>query len=128
MGTVGDGERGSGSVLAVAVVAAVLLLFSLLLPLVAVFSVYQRAVGAADAAALAAADVAVGIRSGSPCVVAAAVAAANTTRLDGCLVDDSTATVRATASALGFTVSARATAGRPTSEPVVPTARTGGTG
>ena len=114
--------------LAVAIIAAVLMLFSLLLPLVAVFSVHQRVVGAADAAALAAADVAVGIRSGSPCEAAAAVAVANTTRLRGCLVDDSTATVRVTASVVGFEVSARATAGRPPGEPAVHARRTGGTG
>ena len=114
--------------LAVAIIAAVLLLFSLLLPLVAVLSVYQRVMGAADAAALAAADVAVGIRSGSPCEVAAAVAAANTTRLHGCLVDDSTATVRVTASVLGFEVSARATAGRPPGEPAGHAVLTGGAG
>ena len=128
MGAEEDGERGSGSVLAVAVVAAVLLLFSLLLPVAIVFSVQQRAAGAADAAALAAADVAVGIRSGSPCAAASAVAVANTTRLDGCLVDDTTATVRVTAPVLGFGVSARATAGRPPGESAVPTGRTGGTG
>ncbi|QNE45852.1 flp pilus-assembly TadE/G-like family protein [Glaciihabitans sp. INWT7] len=108
-----ESERGSGSVLAVAIVAAMLMLFSLLLPVVSVLSVQQRAAGAADAAALAAADVAVGIRSGSPCEVASTVALANSTRLDGCVVDDATATVRVTASVLGFEVSARATAGRP---------------
>ena len=128
MGSAGHGERGSGSVLGVAILAAVLMLFSLLLPVVAVVSVQQRAVGAADAAALAAADVAVGIRSGSPCLVAAAVAVANTTRLERCLVDGSTATVRATVSVLGFAVSARATAGRPPSERVVSTGINGSTG
>jgi secretion/DNA translocation related TadE-like protein len=125
---VSPGERGSGSVLAVAIIAAVLMLFSLLLPLVAVFSVSQRVVGTADAAALAAADVAVGIRSGSPCEAAATVAVANTARLHGCLVDGSTATVRVTASVLGFEVSAQATAGRPPAEPAVHAGRTGGTG
>lgn len=109
-------ERGSGSILAVAIVAAVLMLFSLVLPIATVLATQQRAAGAADAAALAAADVAVGIRSGSPCPVAATVAAANAARLDGCLVDGATATVRVTASVLGFAVSALATAGRPTGQ------------
>lgn len=112
------GERGSGSILAVAIVAAVLMLFSLVLPVAIVLSAQQRAAGAADAAALAAADVAVGIDAGSPCPVAAIVAAANATRLNGCLVDGTTVTVRVTASVLAFTVSARATAGRPIDEPV----------
>lgn len=128
MGAARHGERGSGSVLAVAILAAVLMVFSLLLPVIAVVSVQQRAAGAADAAALAAADVAVGIRSGSPCLVAAVVAVANTTRLERCLLDESTATVRVTGSVLGFEVSARATAGRPPGKPVVPTARTWGAG
>ncbi|MFM9920579.1 Rv3654c family TadE-like protein [Lacisediminihabitans sp. H27-G8] len=123
-----EGESGSGSVLAVAIVAAMLMLFSLLLPVVTVFSVQQRAAGAADAAALAAADVAVGIRSGSPCETASTVAVANTTRLDGCLVEDTTATVRVTASVLGFVVSARATAGRPPSEIAERAGLTGGGG
>ena len=106
-------ERGSGSILAVAIVAAVLMLFSLVLPVATVLSAQQRVAGAADASALAAADIAVGIRAGSPCSIAATVAAANNARLDGCLVDGTTATVRVTASVLGFEVSARATAGRP---------------
>ena len=106
-------ERGSGSILAVAIVAAVLMLFSLVLPVATVLSAQQRVAGAADASALAAADIAVGIRAGSPCSIAATVAAANTARLDGCLVDGTTATVRVTASVLGFEVSALATAGRP---------------
>ena len=106
-------ERGSGSILAVAIVAAVLMLFSLVLPVATVLSAQQRVAGAADASALAAADIAVGIRAGSPCPIAATVTAANNARLDGCLVDGTTATVRVTASVLGFEVSARATAGRP---------------
>ena len=111
------GERGSGSVLAIAIVTAVLMLFSLVLPVTTVLSAQQRAAGAADAAALAAADVAAGILPGSPCPVAATVAAANAARLDGCLIDGVTATVRVTTSVLGFAVAARATAGRPTGQP-----------
>lgn len=123
-----DDEGGSGSVLALAIAAAMLMLFSLLLPVVTVLAVQQRAAGAADAAALAAADVAVGIRSGSPCERASTVAVANTTRLEGCVLDDTTATVRVTASVLGFVVSARATAGRPPSEKAARAGLTGGGG
>ena len=121
-------ERGSGSILAVAIVAAVLMLFSLVLPVATVLSAQQRVAGAADASALAAADVAVGIRSGSPCPSAATVAAANAARLDGCLIEGPTATVRLTTSVLGFAVSARATAGRPASEAMVPGDAAGDTG
>ncbi|MHC5795132.1 Rv3654c family TadE-like protein [Lacisediminihabitans sp. FW035] len=122
------GEQGSGSVLAVAVVAAMLLLFSLVLPITTVVSAQQRAAGAADAAAIAAADVAVGILPGSPCPVAATVTAANAARLDGCLIDGTTATVRVTTSVLGFAVSARATAGRPVGDVAGATGPTGGSG
>jgi secretion/DNA translocation related TadE-like protein len=122
------GEQGSGSVLAVAIVAAVLILFSLVLPVTTVLSAQQRAAGAADAAALAAADVAVGIRSGSPCPVAASVSSANASRLDGCLIDGPTATVQVTISVLGVAVSARATAGRPPGELASAVGATGGGG
>jgi len=122
------GEQGSGSVLAVAIVAAMLLLFSLLLPVTTVLSAQQRAAGAADAAALAAADVAVGILPGSPCPVAATIAAANAARLDACLIDGATATVRVVTTALGFAVSARATAGRPPGDERGANGPTGGSG
>ncbi len=111
------GERGSGSILAVAIVAAVLLMFAAMLPVASVLSAHQRAAGAADASALAAADVAVGISAGSPCPVAEIVAEANGTRLRGCLIDGTTATVRVSTSVFGFAVSARATAGRPRDTP-----------
>ena len=114
-------ERGSGSILAVAILAAVLVLFSLVLPVTTVISLQQRTAGAADASALAAADVAVGIHAGSPCLVAARIAAANDTRLDGCVVDGTTATVRVTTFVLGFRVVARATAGRPNDDPTAKT-------
>jgi len=127
MGARLTGEQGSGSVLSVAVVAVVLLLFSLLLPVMTVLSAQQRAVGAADAAALAAADVAVGILPGSPCRVAATVASANAARLDGCLIDGTTATVRVTTRVLGFAVSALATAGRPGGNTADAPGGTGGT-
>jgi secretion/DNA translocation related TadE-like protein len=122
------GEQGAGSVLAVAIVAAILVLFSLVLPITTVVSAQQRAAGAADAAALAAADVAVGILPGSPCLVAATVAEANAARLDGCAIDGVTATVRATTTVLGFAVSARATAGRPADDGLGSAGPTGGSG
>lgn len=96
-----------------AILAAIIVVFSLVLPVAGIISVQQRAAGAADASALAAADVAVGIRAGSPCAVAATVASANRTRLDGCVVEGTTVTVRVAALVLGLTVAASATAGRP---------------
>jgi len=107
------GESGSGSVLSVAIIAAVLCLTSLLLPLQFAFARKQQAAGAADAAALAAADARSGAVSGVPCVVAAQVAEANGARLDACELDGLVATVRVSTSILGFGVDASATAGPP---------------
>jgi secretion/DNA translocation related TadE-like protein len=107
------GERGSGSILAVGLVAAILAVLSLLLPLAIVLSAKQSSAGAADAAALAAADIAAGIHPGSPCPAAAHVSAANGATLDDCLVEGTTVTVRVVTVVLGFAVPARSTAGQP---------------
>lgn len=105
-------QRGSGSILAVAVIGALAALFSLLLPLAIVLSAKQKVWSSADAAALAAADVAVGIAPGAPCVAAASVAGANGVEVTVCRVDGSTATVRTTVVILGFLVRGQATAGQ----------------
>lgn len=106
-------ETGSGGVLALALVAATILLAGLTLPIGAMLAGKQRAVAAADAAALAAADVAVGIVAGFPCEVAASVAEANGARLAACEVDGLIATVHVTGSLAGPRVMAGATAGPP---------------
>jgi secretion/DNA translocation related TadE-like protein len=107
------GERGSGSLLAVAVIAATIAVVSLLVPLAVALSGVERARAAADASALAAADVAVGISPGVPCESAAAVAAANGARLDGCSVDGAVDTGGVAVTVLGLGVRSRATAGPP---------------
>lgn len=48
----------------------------------------HRAQSAADLAALAAADVALGLRAGEPCRLAAEVAGANSARLTACVLHD----------------------------------------
>ena len=108
-----NGETGAGSVLSVAIIAAVLCLASLLLPLQFALARKQQAAGAADAAALAAADARSGAVSGVPCVVAAQVAVANGARLDACELDGLVATVQVSTSVLGFGVVSAATAGPP---------------
>ena len=107
------GERGSGSILAVALIAGVLCLMGLLLPLQFALARGQAVSGAADAAALAAADVRSGAMAGFPCEAAATVARANGARLDACELDGLVATVRVSASVLGLPVRASATAGPP---------------
>lgn len=106
-------ESGSGSILVVAILAAVLSLTALSIPLYSVLAVKQVTAGAADAAALAAADVAVGRVPGDPCTVAGDIAAANGTALSECKPDGLVVTVRVTAMAMGFTVASSATAGPP---------------
>lgn len=109
------GERGAGSILGVAVIAAVLCLTALVLPLQFAFARGQALAGAADAAALAAADTLSGAVAGTPCAAAASVARANGAELEACVLDGLVATVRVGGSAAGIHLSATATAGPPPS-------------
>lgn len=106
-------EWGSGTALAVALVGSIAALCSLALPLYTGFAVRQSAAAAADAAALAAADVLVGLVPGYPCDAAARVVAANGASLASCTVDGLVATVSAGRSILGIPVREWATAGPP---------------
>lgn len=106
-------ERGVGSVLALALLGATVTLLLTVLPLFMALSVRQEVAGAADAAALAAADVASGLLPGFPCAQAERVAEANGATLRACHVDGLIATVSVGSSVLGITVTAGATAGPP---------------
>jgi secretion/DNA translocation related TadE-like protein len=106
-------DAGSGTVAAVAIVAAVALLATTAVGLGAGLAVRQRVLGAADSAALAAADVAAGVAPGDPCPTAARVAEAGGARLDACSADGLVLTVRVSGSVAGIPLSARATAGPP---------------
>jgi len=105
-------ERGSAAASALVVVALV----ALCVVVVAgcrVLAERGRVAGAADASALAAADVAAGLVAGSPCPRAAAAATANGTVLDSCVVAGHEATVRVSTVVSGVVVAASATAGPP---------------
>ena len=104
-------ERGSGSVLVVALLGALVTLTAVLLPVLALLPAHQSAQGAADAAALAAADVASGLVSGVPCATAARAAELNGARLVACSVDGLIATVSVSRTAGGFPIGSRARAG-----------------
>ena len=104
-------DDGAGSILAVALIAAVLSLTALVLPLQFALARSQALAGAADAAALAAADTLSGAVAGSPCDQAAVVAHANGAEVDACALDGLVATVRVVGSVIGFRVTATATAG-----------------
>lgn len=73
----------------------------------------QRVIGAADNAAIAAADAARGLVPDSPCPVAERVAEANRAELRSCEVDGYVVTVEVGASIWGVPLRARATAGPP---------------
>lgn len=106
-------DRGAASVLAIALLSATLVLTLACVPLYSALIERQRVAGAADAAALAAADVAVGREPGIPCVVAERVAAANRATLQRCVVDGLIVTVRVASSVGIMAVTADATAGPP---------------
>lgn len=109
----GTTDRGAAAVLAVALLAATLALTLACIPLYSALVERQRIAGAADAAALAAADVAIGREPGVPCVVARQIAAANHAALERCVVDGVIVTVRVASSAGIVPITAIATAGPP---------------
>lgn len=86
-------DRGAGSVLAIAIIAAILGVCAVLLPLATAVVVRHRAAAAADAAALAGADAASGWRAGAPCEAAARLAAQNGATLSRCEVEGVVVTV-----------------------------------
>ncbi|WP_241985790.1 Rv3654c family TadE-like protein, partial [Cryobacterium sp. TmT3-12] len=114
------GERGSGTVLAVGVLGAVLLFTAMLLPLFAALAVRQSVQGATDAAALAAADTASGRVAGVPCAAAAEAARLNGASVTGCTVEGLIVSVTAVRGYLGFELGARARAGPPGSDSGTP--------
>lgn len=108
-----SGERGSGGVLAVAVLAACVIVGSAALALAGGLAARQQVIAAADAAALAAADTALGVVPGDPCRSAARLAAEHGAGLAACRVEGLVVTVTTTRVVLGVAVSATARAGPP---------------
>ena len=106
-------DEGAGSVLALAIVAASVILIGGQLALGAALVQRQQALGAADAAALAAADTLLGVVPGIPCEVAATVADADGARIADCELDGYLATVTVSARVGIFEVTARSRAGPP---------------
>jgi secretion/DNA translocation related TadE-like protein len=106
-------ERGAGSVLAVGIVAALAVAVAGTLPFALVTPVKHRVKDAADAAALAAAEVALGLRPGAACDAAAVAAGGNDAVLVDCRIDGLVVTVTAGATVLGLRLLATSTAGPP---------------
>jgi secretion/DNA translocation related TadE-like protein len=107
-------SRGSASVLGVAMIGAVVTVCVLVLPLYIGLTTRQAVIAAADAAALAGADVASGRIAGYVCEVALEVAEANGAVLAGCEADGQVVTVTTQREFLGLQLVALATAGPPT--------------
>lgn len=82
----GASERGSGTVLVLGMIAALVLLVGLVHLLSASATAAAQAARAADLAALAGADAARGLTSEDPCTLAEEVAAANGAQLSSCSV------------------------------------------
>ncbi|AND17266.1 helicase [Rathayibacter tritici] len=110
-----DGDQGSAAVVAVGVVAGTILVTAAVLAGCGGVVGHQRAVAAADASALAAADVASGLLAGDPCGRAAEVARANSAELRLCTIDGGGASVEAAVAVepLSLTFTARSRAGPP---------------
>ncbi|PPG10810.1 helicase [Rathayibacter sp. AY2B7] len=112
-GAVRDREEGSAAVVAIGVVAGTILVTAAVLAGCAGVVGHQRAVAAADASSLAAADVASGLLAGDPCGRAAAVSRANGAELVLCDVDGGVARTEAAVAAGPLSLTARSRAGPP---------------
>lgn len=107
------GDEGAGGVLALAIVGATLAGSLGVLGLGSALTVRQRVTAAADAAALGAAEVLLGVAPGEPCAVAAELALAHRTTLVSCALQGAEAVVTVGSSAFGIPVTATARAGPP---------------
>ena len=89
-------EEGSGTVLALTIIAALLVLTVVIAGLIGVVSSNRRASAAADLSALAAADAYRGLTEGDPCAVAADLAERHGAHLESCTFPDRPETVEVT--------------------------------
>ena len=104
-------DRGAGSILVVAILGALFTVTAVLIPVLALLPVNQAVQGAADAAALAAADTISGLVPGVPCDTAARAATLNGAGLAACSIDGQNATVAVSRTVGVLSIEARARAG-----------------
>lgn len=81
------GQDGAGTGMVFGLVASGILLLTMVLAVVTASSAQSKAATAADMAALAAADVARGLKSGEPCNTAQLLAAEHGAELSSCQID-----------------------------------------
>ena len=89
-------EEGSGTVLALTIIAALRVVTVVIAGLIGAVSANRRASAAADLSALAAADAYRGLTEGDPCAVAADLAERHGARLESCTFPDRPETVEVT--------------------------------
>lgn len=89
-------EEGSGTVLALTIIAALLVVTVVIAGLIGVVSANRRVSAAADLSALAAADAYRGLTEGDPCAVAADLAERHGAHLESCTFPDRPETVEVT--------------------------------
>ncbi len=104
-------DAGAGSALVIGLIAIVAIAGATLLGAGHALVRGQQVAAAADAAALAAADVQLGWAPGDPCAVAERVAAVHEVRLSACVAEGLSMIVRVETGILGLTVSRSARAG-----------------
>ncbi|WP_081689951.1 Rv3654c family TadE-like protein [Leifsonia xyli] len=104
-------DRGAGTVLAVLIVAVVVVVGLLVMAVCGALAAQRRAGVAADLAALAAADIAIGRLPGEPCEVARNIARANGAVVSACAVTEAVAVVTVQVGYAGLVASASARAG-----------------
>ena len=107
------GDRGAGGVVVLAVSLLLLALTVGAVSVLAAFPARQAAHAAADAGALAAADVASGLKPGDPCAEATRIVAANGASLEACTVSGREAVVRVRVESGPFVFSEPSRAGPP---------------
>lgn len=106
-------ERGSGSLLALSIVACLVLVVGLIVPVAGALLAKQRVASSADAAALAAANTVSGRVTGFACERAEEIGSLTDTEIRECTVTGAVVTVVAASRYLIFDVVARARAGPP---------------
>lgn len=89
-------EEGSGTVLALTIIAVLLVVTVVIAGLIGVVSANRKASAAADLSALAAADAYRGLTEGDPCAVAADLAERHGAHLESCTFPDRPETVEVT--------------------------------
>lgn len=113
MGARWGDERGAGSGLVVGIIAVIFAVCGVLLGIMQLGAHSQRLAGAADAGALAAADIASGRHPGEPCSAAQLVATAHDAELAVCEIRGAEVYVEMTTSFAGMPLRERALAGPP---------------